>query len=147
MNLLRLTSIICIGLLLSCNSSKGIDQSKELIKVLNDYFDGIKKNDLVKMKQNTTVDYQLFESGKIWNNDSLFNDLQRFKDTKIEFRLDNFKVLINENIGHIAYFNHGEIYKKDTLVRTINWIENAVFKKDNDQWKIYFLQSTLNANN
>jgi hypothetical protein len=134
--------LIFTCLLFGCKYSNTVDESKELSTVLTDYFAGIEKNDLNKMNQHTTSDFLLFESGKVWNNDSLFNDLKNYADTRIEFKLDNFKTLTNGAIGHIAYFNHGYIYKNDTLIKTIDWTENAVFKKVNNQWKICFLQST-----
>ncbi|HWA35263.1 MAG TPA: nuclear transport factor 2 family protein [Cyclobacteriaceae bacterium] len=134
-----------LALFINCTQPTKKDDPEKLTKVLIDYFEGIKTRDLKKMNENTTTDYVLFESGKVWNNDSLWTALQAFEGQRIEFRLDNFNVKVDNESGHITYFNHGDIYVKDTLNSTIEWIENATFQKVNDQWKIDFLQSTLKS--
>jgi hypothetical protein len=91
------------------------------------------------------VDYLLFESGKVWNNDSLWKALD-FTNRRIEFKLDNFKVHMDRKSGHISYFNHEEVYVRDTLSKVIECIENATFKKEGERWKIDFLQSTRRSN-
>jgi hypothetical protein len=102
-----------------------------------------KTNDLEKMNLNTTSDFLLFESGKVWNNDSLWTNGQKYKETRIDFRLYNFNITVDNESGHITYFNHGDIYKQDSLTQTIEWIENATFKKLDGHWTIDFLQSTV----
>jgi hypothetical protein len=119
------------------------DDPSKLKSVLLDYFDGIKTNDLEKMNLNTTSDFLLFESGKVWNNDSLWTNGQKYKETRIDFRLYNFNITVDNESGHITYFNDGDIYKQDSLTQTIEWIENATFKKLDGHWKIDFLQSTV----
>lgn len=141
-NLIFLVGLVCC---IACSKSSREKDEKEIKKVLIDYFDGIKSNDRNKMNENTTTHYVLFENGKVWNNDSLWNDIQSYKDQKIEFRLDNFRIMVNDNIGHISYFNHGDIFINDTLTNTIEWIENATFLKEDNKWRIAFLHSTLKS--
>lgn len=143
---MKYITILCfIGsvFLTACTRPEIKDDKDKVKAVLIDYFDGIKNRDLEKMTANTTTDYLLFESGKVWNNDSLWADLQHFKDQRIEFRLDHFKVKVDNKIAHISYFNYGDIYVNDTLINTIEWIENATFLKVDGTWKIDFLHSTL----
>jgi len=136
--------LLIVGLLLwtACSKSSIEDDEKNIKRVLTDYFDGIKSHNRNKMNENTTSDYVLFENGKVWNNDSLWQDIQSFKDQTIQFRFDNFKFIIDNNIGHVSYHNHGDIFIKDTLNNTIEWIENATFIKENNKWIIAFLHST-----
>ncbi len=134
---------IQIVFLTSCKPTIMKDDPSKLKSVLLDYFDGIKTNDLEKMNLNTTSDFLLFESGKVWNNDSLWTNGQKYKETRIDFRLYNFNITVDNESGHITYFNHGDIYKQDSLTQTIEWIENATFKKLDGHWKIDFLQSTV----
>ena len=117
-------------------------ETAQLTRVLNNYFEAIKEKDLKKMNEYTTADYTLFESGYIWNNDSLYQKLQGFKEQRIVYRLDHFTIHIDHETGHVYYFNHGDVYKKDSLLYTKEWIENATFRKEAGTWKIDFLQST-----
>jgi hypothetical protein len=64
------------------------DDPSKLKSVLLDYFDGIKTNDLEKMNLNTTSDFLLFESGKVWNNDSLWTNGHKYKETRISTTLN-----------------------------------------------------------
>jgi hypothetical protein len=145
MKYMALLVYIAFGALTSCTQSTKVDDAGKMTKVLTDYFDGIKTRDLKKMNENTTADFQLFESGKVWNNDSLWTALQAFNDQRIEFKFDNMRVKVNGETGHISYFNHGDVYMKDTLNSTLDWIENATFQRVNKKWKIDFLQSTLKS--
>lgn len=143
MKLSTLFLTIQIVLLTSCKPTITKDDPSKLKSVLLDYFDGIKTNDLNKMNLNTTSDFLVFENGKVWNNDSLWTNLQKYKETRIDFRLYNFNMTVDNESGHISYFNQGDIYKQDSLTQTIEWIENATFKKLDGHWKIDFLQSTV----
>ena len=134
---------ICAGLLYSCKKAENKDKPEVLMKVLTQYFDAVKNNDSAKMVQSCTDDYLLFESGHVWNNDSLWQEIQKFRDTRIEFTISNPIISIDKQVGHISYFNHGDIYSKDSLVSKIDWIESAAFKKLGSEWKINFLHSSV----
>ncbi|MBK6914827.1 MAG: hypothetical protein IPH11_14670 [Ignavibacteriales bacterium] len=145
MKQITLLLLIGFGLWVGCSQSIEKDDPQKLKDMLVDYFDGIKNVDLKKMNENTTTDYLLFESGKIWNNDSLYRHLQNRTDTRIKFRFDNFKIYVDNESGHISYFNYGDFYVGDTLRNTKEWVENATFRKEQGKWKIDFLQSTLKS--
>lgn len=127
----------------SCKQTESKEKPEVLIQVLTNYFDGIKSHDSAKMAQYCTDDYVLFESGKVWNNDSLWNEIEKFKDIRVEFKAGNYKASIDEQSGHVTYFNHGDFYSKDSLVSSVDWLESAAFKKVGDQWKIQFLHSSI----
>lgn len=143
MKKLILSLIICTGLLYSCKQTESKDKPEVLMQVLTSYFDGIKNHDSAKMIQHCTDDYLLFESGHVWNNDSLWQELQKYRDTRIEFTIRNPVISIDKQVGHISYFNHGDIYSKDSLVSKMDWIESAAFTKVGSEWKIHFLHSSL----
>lgn len=129
----------------SCKTSQpnSKDEVNKVKGVIASYFTAIETKNFQQMKENTTPDYLLFESGKVWNNDSLWNDLQNYKEEAIKFRLDNQQVILEQSLAHVSYFNHAEVFQKDSVIRKLDWIENATLKKVNGQWKIVFLHSTV----
>jgi ketosteroid isomerase-like protein len=141
---MTIKTILCIfiylGITISCQQKK--DDPEILKKILSDYFDGIKTQDLNKLNSLTTTDFILFEDGKIWTNDSLVTIKNEIKSFKGEWKFDNMKVNIDESSGDIVYYNHGEFLFNDTLKMKFDWLESATFRKVNGEWKLNFMHST-----
>jgi ketosteroid isomerase-like protein len=133
--------MLAFGLLTSCEPKK--DDPEILKKILIDYFDGIKKQDLQQLNSLTTSDFILFENGKIWTNDSIATIKNKFNSFTGEWKLENMKVNMDESSGDIVYFNHGELSFNDTLKMKLDWLESATFRKVDGEWKMNFLHSTV----
>lgn len=139
-----IASLMALGLLtVSCPQDTGGDKSEDVKMILRTYFGGIKNRDVKVLNSVTTTDFLLYEDGRVFNNDSLINFLNSFPSFSAEFTLDNFKVDIGEDIGHMSYYNRGDLTFNDTLEVTYNWLESASFKKVDGQWKMNFLHSTV----
>ena len=136
-----LTIILGLGLLTNCEQKK--DDPEILKNILIDYFDGIKTQDLEKLDSLTTIDFVLFEDGKIWTNDSLVKINEKFNSFKLDWKFDNIKVNMDESSGDIVYFNHGDFVFNDTIKMKIDWLESATFRKVDGKWKMNFLHSTV----
>jgi len=136
-----LTIVLGLGLLTSCQQKK--DDPEVLKKILTDYFDGIKSNDLDKLNSLTTTDFVLFEDGLIWTNDSLVKPIPDVKSFKGTWTFDDMKVDIDQNSGDIIYYNHGDFIINDTIKMQVDFLESATFKKVDGQWKMKFLHSTV----
>ncbi len=136
-----LTVVLGLGLLTSCQQKK--DDPEVLKKILIDYFDGIKTNDLDKLNSLTTTDFVLFEDGVIWTNDSLVKPIPGVKSFKGTWTFDDMKVNIDQNSGDIIYYNHGDFIINDTIKMQVDFLESATFKKVDGQWKMKFLHSTV----
>ncbi len=136
-----LTVVLGLGLFTSCQQKK--DDSEVLKKILTDYFDGIKTNDLDKLNSLTTTDFVLFEDGAIWTNDSLVKPIPGVKSFKGTWTFDDMKVNIDQNSGDIIYYNHGDFIINDTIKMQVDFLESATFKKVDGQWKMNFLHSTV----
>jgi hypothetical protein len=141
MRLRILLAFVAIATTLSCQSKK--DDPEILKKILTDYFDGIKNQNLEKLNALTTSDFVLFENGKIWTNDSLVTISEEYTSFNGEWTFDNMKVTIDESSGYIVYYNHGEFIYNDTIKRQVDWLESAAFRKINGEWKMNFLHSTV----
>jgi hypothetical protein len=114
-----------------------------LKKILTDYFDGIKTQDLNKLNSLTTTDFVFFEDGEIWTNDSLVNPIPNVTSLKGTWIFDNMRASIDETSGDIIYYNHGDFVINDTINMQVDWLESATFKKVDGQWKMKFLHSTV----
>jgi hypothetical protein len=133
--------ILGLGLLTNCEQKK--DDPEILKKILTDYFDGIKTQDLEKLNSLTTSDFVLFEDGVIWTNDSLVTMKEKFSSFKGAWKFDNISVNIDESSGDIVYFNQGDFVFNDTIKIKIDWLESATFRKVDGKWKMNFLHSTV----
>jgi hypothetical protein len=137
--ILLLTQVILLG---SCQEKKA-DDPEQLNSVVVGFFDGIKTKDFQKMIDLTTPDFVIFEDGKLFNNDSLFKQMNSVAKYTAEYTFDNFHTQVDNNSGSTSYFNHGEIVLNDTVEIKIDWLESATFKKVDGKWKMNFLHSTV----
>ncbi|MCH4553774.1 nuclear transport factor 2 family protein [Aestuariibaculum lutulentum] len=135
--------LIAVCFVLFFNCSHEVENPELLKKVLINYFDGIKTQDLDELNRLTTEDFVLFENGLIWTNDSLVRENPKMKSVKRHWQFDFKSVEINGDYGDIVYYNHGSFVINDSIYREIDWLESATFKKVNDQWKLKFLHSTV----
>ncbi len=134
-------SLLALGLtiLISCRSNKQTDNPETLKKVLTDYFNGIEEKNHKKMLESTTDNFILFEMGKVWNNDSVFKNIERNLPFEVKYKFDNLKINMDNNSGDITYFNKADFIFNDTLKLHFNWIESATFRKKDGIWKMNFL--------
>lgn len=133
-------TFVLIGLLASCEVKK--DDPEVLKKVLADWFNGIKTQDLNKLNSLTTSDFVLFEDGRIWTNDSLVRTNPKIRSITRDWTFDFVKVDIDQESGDMIYYNHGVFVINDTIQRKPEWLESATFKKVDGNWKLKFLHST-----
>lgn len=142
---LLFTTIILI-LLVSCDSKKNeINHEKEktnVQKVLSEYFNALAERNWEKLRSLSTDDMILVEHGLLWNNDSLINVMEKYwVDYEVNYSFDFIKTQVYENCAWAIYRNHG-VAKKENQILNIHWIENAIFIKELDVWKIRFINST-----
>ncbi len=131
---------ITLGFLTTCQPKK--ENPEVLKKVLTDYFDGIKTQDLGKLNSLTTSDFVLFENGRIWTNDSLVRTNPKIKSIQRNWTFEFLKADIDNQSGDMIYYNHGDFVINDTLQRKPEWLESATFKKVDGKWKLKFLHSS-----
>ena len=115
------------------------DDPAVLRRLLAEFFHGIEKKDTVKLRQITTTDFILYEEGKIWNNDSGFANIRRNLPFTVTYQLSDVVIHVDEHSGDARYLNHADFVFDDTDRYSVDWIENATFRKERDGWKINFL--------
>ena len=135
------TTLFCFNLL-----AEDITEEMAIEKLENFFYlldvDRYERDDFSKA---VTNDFQIFEDG-------LDLDLESFHQfvtdatggiIDTEWKLSNFKVILNENSAHISYYNNG-VFKLDTN-ESINsfWMESVYMILEEGELKVQFLQSDL----
>lgn len=127
--------------MISCQKPAGYVDPEILKNVLYSYYDGIKDHDRQKMISSTTGDFLLYEQGKIWNNDSVFAEMDRHPYT-VKFSFNDFHATVDNGTGHLAYQVNADFVFDDTVDLHLHFIESAAFIKRDDVWKMNFLHVT-----
>lgn len=108
-------------------------------------FEALSSRDSVMLKSYCTPDITLYEYGQVWNLDTLIrkaivmNTSPDFKRTNsfefINTELNKTKAWVTYRLNSVIYNNGKE--------STVQWLETVVLSKQNGQWKVKHLHSTL----
>jgi hypothetical protein len=111
-------------------------------KVFQSYFDGISKFDYETMRQACSRDYLLFEDGTVWTVEDHINFLKSLEGKgSIKYKFTDVKKNIDGSVAWITHRNIGDAIIDSNQVH-FEWIESAVFHRQNDEWKMVLLHST-----
>lgn len=120
------------------------DQQEVNQTVIN-LFEALSNRDSVSLKNNCTADILLYETGSIWNADTLILKAITL-NTAIDFKRINTFDFINttvaENTAWATYNLHSEITRNGKKA-TVQWMETVIVVKEKQKWKIKVLHSTL----
>jgi ketosteroid isomerase-like protein len=130
-------------LLLGCQQR--VDGSAEKPKVeqaLHRFFNAIANYDYQGLRNSCTADYQLIEDGSLWTVDTLIEALRPMEgNVKIVYSFENMNAIIEGGIAWLTYKNKAVLTSKEGE-ENLEWAESAVFRKENDDWKMALLHST-----
>jgi hypothetical protein len=120
-------------------------EEKILQQTVVHFFEALSNRDSVQLKNNCSADIALYESGAIWNLDSLMlkaivlNTAADFKRTN---NFDFINTTVNKSTGWVTYHLQSKMSGagKETIIQ---WLETIVLIKERKQWKIKVLHSTL----
>ncbi|MGK3989281.1 nuclear transport factor 2 family protein [Sorangium sp. So ce136] len=135
-------SLAFAGALSACQPNRH-DSPEKLKAVVVSYFDCVARKDFVRMKTLTTPDFVIYENGKIINNDGLIEIINGSPVTEATFSLDDVRVSVDDNSGSMIYINHGKFVNNDASTIARDFLESAMFKKIGNEWKLYFVHSTV----
>lgn len=108
-------------------------------------FEDLSKRDSVRLKADCTPDVTFFEYGQTWNIDSLINKAIT-SNTAADFKRVNTFDFIYTEVGKStawATYYLSSVVSKGNKETIIQWLETAVLRKQNNQWKVTHLHSTL----
>lgn len=136
--------LLFVSTLLVNAQNKLTDKQQVVQKTVIDLFRAIADRDLVNLKQNCTSDILILENGSVWNLDTLIQKVSQ--NTAPDFkRINTFEFIDTKISGKIAwttYNNQAEVTRNGKS-GVIKWLETAILSKEDGQWKIKALHSTL----
>ena len=106
-------------------------------------FDGLAALDMNAIKEFSTKDLMILESGFVWNLDTIAHKVDQLKSTSFSRtnHLDFIQTEIKGNIAWAVYHNTADMIINGLEVNR-HWLESAVLMKENNVWKIKLLHST-----
>jgi lysophospholipase L1-like esterase len=137
MNAMR--RLIALAAVLSGCSVDKVTDDVSIKEVVTGYYDGIRLRNHKKMVDTTTPDFILYEEGNIWNNDSVFHEMERYQFS-VNYTFSDFAITIDSNKAYASYHVLAKFVFDDTLKRTYNFVETAAFEKSGDNWRMDLLQ-------
>jgi hypothetical protein len=137
-------NILFIALLITSHMANA--QNTEHAKVnqsLVKLFDALAALDINGIKEFSTKDMTILESGAVWNLDTLTRKVDQLKAVSFSRvnHLDFVQTEIKGNTAWSVYYNSAKMIIDGVEVHR-KWLESAVLVKENKVWKIKLLHST-----
>ena len=141
--LLLLPAIFSIAFL---QAQPATDKQQQLVQqTVIKLFDALSNRDSVSLKAHGTADISLYEYGQVWNMDTLILKaitLNQSADFKRTNSFEFINTTVDNNMALVNYRLQSAI-TRDGKQSTIQWLETVVLVKENKQWKVKHLHSTL----
>ena len=118
------------------------DQTKVNQSLLK-LFDALAALDMNGIKESSTKDLTILESGAVWNLDTLAHKIDGLKAVSFSRtnHLDFVKTEIKGAIAWVVYYNSADMIIEGVEVHR-KWLESAVLVKESKIWKVKLLHST-----
>src|SRR5580692_11389422 len=85
------------------------------------YFDAVAAKNFVGLDAVVTRDFQIHEDGMVWNNDSVFHNIQYHQPFSVKFTLTDFHVFADTRSGELEYHERADFVVQDTVTFTLNF--------------------------
>lgn len=108
-------------------------------------FEALSDRDSVALKNYCSPDIRLFEYGQIWTIDTLITKAITMNQSPDYKRSNHFEFLHTETDKNIAWVTYrlNSIMTKDGKQTKSEWLETVILTKQNEQWLVKQLHSTL----
>jgi len=106
-------------------------------------FDALAALDMNGIKEYSTKDLRILESGAVWNLDTLSRKVDGLKAVSFSRtnHLDFVQTEMKGNIAWSVYYNSADMIIEGVEVHR-KWLESALLVKDGKVWKVKLLHST-----
>lgn len=128
------------------NDYKSVAASEEekVEETLKSFFNHISNYNYEGIRAVTSDDFILIENGPVWNTEKFISFIKQFEaDATFSYEFSDMQTTVEGTTAWMVYKNNGIMNRGDQQ-RHFDWTESAVFNKENDQWKIELLHSTMN---
>jgi hypothetical protein len=142
-----IVSIALIIFLYSCNARNDQSAPKEiLVELVKTYYDAQSENDTFKLGKMVADNFIGFEDGEMTDRKNLLNAANNLPhNSKSNF--ENVNAHIDKEYASMYYTRNTEYSLQsngiDSTSSNLSFLESATFLKQNGEWRIRFLHSTL----
>ena len=136
-------ALIMILLLASLGANAQRSEEMKVKQSLVKLFDALAALDMKTIREFSTKDLTILESGVVWNLDTLVRKVDQLKGTSFSRtnHLDFMQTEIKGNTAWSIYYNSADMII-DGLEAHREWLESAVLLKEGKVWKVKLLHST-----
>jgi hypothetical protein len=131
--------LLFIGFGADAQNTEQTRVNQSLIKL----FDALAALDMNGIKEFSTKDLMILESGSVWNLDTIAHKIDELKSVNFSRtnHLDFIQTEIKGNTAWSVYYNSADMIIDGVEVHR-KWLESAVLVKEDKVWKIKMLHST-----
>ncbi len=131
--------LLFTGLGVKAQSTEQAKVNQSLLKL----FDALAALDLTGIKESSTKDLIILESGAVWNLDTIAHKVDQLKAVSFSRtnHLDFVQTEIKGNIAWVVYYNSADMIIDGIEVHR-KWLESAVLLKEGKVWRVKLLHST-----
>ena len=138
--------VIAISVTTLLRAQEPLSKSQqEVQQTVIQLFDALSNRDSVGLKLYCTDDIEIYETGAVWNLDTLVGIAIALKNV-IDFKrvntFDFINTAVNKNTAWATYNLHSVI-NGNGKQRVMQWMETVVLVREKKTWKIKLLHSTL----
>ena len=122
-------------------SKKQIEVQQTVVKM----FQALSNRDSIALKSYCSPDITLYEYGQIWNIDTLIMKAITMNQSADLKRTNTFDFINTETDKTKAWVTYrlSSVITRDTKETVIQWLETVVLERQNKQWKVKHLHSTV----
>lgn len=145
MNNVAVTITLYFGITLLTHAQNRLTADQQQVQnVITNVFQALADRDVNSLKSYCTDDVIIYETGLIWNMDTLIQKISRPvpADFKRVNKLDFIKTKVNGTTAWVTCYNQAEV-TANSSVFTIRWLETSILLKVKNRWKLETLHSTL----
>jgi len=139
MRKLLFSALFFVSLISEAQNAEQSKVNQSLVKL----FDALAALDMRGIKEFSTKDLTILESGAIWNLDTLARKVDQLRAVSFSRtnHLDFIQTEIKGNTAWSVYYNSADMIIDGVEVHR-RWLESAVLLKEGKVWKVRLLHST-----
>lgn len=120
-------------------------KQQEIQQVVVNMFQALADRDSVALKSFCSPDISLYEYGQVWNIDTIIRKAITLNATADFKRTNSFQFLTTEADKNQAWVTYrlSSVITRDAKETNIQWLETVILERQNKEWKVKHLHSTV----
>jgi hypothetical protein len=131
----------------TCSTRPGDDAA--VVQTIRTMYDAATTDDLKKFESVAAPGFYMYDNGRRFEGDAIMKLImaQHAKGAKYVWTVTQPDVHVYCDEAWIAYVNDGSVQTgPDAAATPMKWLESAVLRREDGDWKVVFFHSTRQAN-